>query len=285
MNGRLIHIGQVILDLVMRVPALPTSGHDVLATTTDLTPGGGINVMAAAARSGADVLYAGTHGTGPFGDRVRAALQAEGIATAQPPTDESGTGICVALIEENGERTFVTGTGAGGRLHLDNVQVNETDLIYVTGYTLLDPANQLALQTWLAALPPVQVLLDPGPLAADLPLDDLLKYVTILSCNTTEAKALHLPTTATVIIRTGASGCTITHAGRTRHIPGYPVTPVDTNGAGDTHCGVLAAELLRGTDLETAARRANAAAALSVLHQGPATAPTRQQITDFLAAP
>ncbi|XVQ08547.1 PfkB family carbohydrate kinase [Spirillospora sp. CA-255316] len=302
LNGRLIHTGQVILDVVMRVPALPTSGHDVLATTTDLLPGGGINVMAAAARSGADVLYAGTHGTGPFGDRVRAALKTEGITLAHPPGDESATGMCVALIEENGERTFITGTGAEGRLHLNDltaVQVTEADLIYVTGYTLLNPANHTTLQTWLATLPPAKVLLDPGPLAADLPLDDFLKHVSILSCNITEAQALtnqptpttaastllkQLPPQATVIVRTGPSGCTLAHEGRTTHIAGHPVDPVDTNGAGDTHCGVLAAELLRGTDLETAARRANAAAALSVLHRGPTTAPTHQEITDFLTA-
>ncbi|MFC5747966.1 PfkB family carbohydrate kinase [Actinomadura rugatobispora] len=298
---RLIHTGQVILDLVMRVPALPTSGHDVLATTTDLLPGGGLNVMAAAARSGADVLYAGTHGTGPFGDRVRAALHAEGIAIAHPPGDESATGTCVALIEENGERTFITGTGAEGRLSLDDlntIQVTEADLIYVTGYTLLNPANETTLQTWLATLPG-KVLLDPGPLAADLPLDDFLKHVDILSCNISEAQALtnqptlgtaatalleRLPAHATVIVRTGPSGCTIAHEDQITHITGHPVTPIDTNGAGDTHCGVLAAELLRGIDLETAARRANAAAALSVLHRGPTTAPTRQEITAFLAS-
>jgi sugar/nucleoside kinase (ribokinase family) len=301
LNGRLIHTGQVILDLVMRVPALPASGRDVLATTTDLVPGGGINVMAAAARSGADVLYAGTHGTGPFGDRVRAALHAEGIALAHPPGDESATGMCVALIEENGERTFITGTGAEGVLPLDalnTIEVTEADLIYVTGYTLLNAANRTALQTWLTSRP-AKVLLDPGPLAADLPLDDFLKHVAVLSCNITEAQALtneptpataasalfnRLPPEATVIVRTGPSGCTLAHQGRTTHIPGHPVDPVDTNGAGDTHCGVLAAELLRGATLETAARRANAAAALSVLHRGPATAPTHHQITEFLTA-
>jgi sugar/nucleoside kinase (ribokinase family) len=54
---------------------------------------------------------------------------------------------------------------------------------------------------------------------------------------------------------------------------------VDTNGAGDTHCGVLAAELLQGATLLDAAVRANAAAALSVTRPGPATAPGRAEIT------
>ena len=289
-DGRLIHTGQVILDLVMRVPEVPASGQDVLASATDLLPGGGFNVMAAAARSGAAVLYAGAHGTGPFGDRVREALAREGIAVARPPGDESATGMCVALVEEDGERTFITGTGAEGRLDLDAltaIEVTETDLVYVTGYSLLNPGNRAVLKAWLPDLPG-RVLLDPGPLAAHLPLTDVLEDVSFLSCSASEAQDSfldHLPPQATAIIRTGPSGCTLVRGGERTPVPGFPVTPVDTNGAGDTHCGVLAAELLRGSDLETAARRANAAAALSVLRPGPATAPTREEISGFLAAP
>jgi ribokinase len=68
------------------------------------------------------------------------------------------------------------------------------------------------------------------------------------------------------------------------HLPGIPVAAFDTTGAGDAHCGVLAAELLRGTDLTAAAARANAAAAIAVTRPGPATAPTRAEV-DALVAP
>ena len=65
----------------------------------------------------------------------------------------------------------------------------------------------------------------------------------------------------------GANGCHVLARGgeRVRSFPAArPDRPVvDTNGAGDTHCGVLAAMLLEGADLPTAALRANAAAALS----------------------
>ncbi|HKN51533.1 MAG TPA: sugar kinase, partial [Amycolatopsis sp.] len=39
MIGRLIHTGQAVIDLVMRVPRLPERGGDVLATTTEPLPG------------------------------------------------------------------------------------------------------------------------------------------------------------------------------------------------------------------------------------------------------
>lgn len=61
-------------------------------------------------------------------------------------------------------------------------------------------------------------------------------------------------------------------------IPGFPVIPVDTNGAGDCHTGVLCAGLAYGNTLADAVRTANAAAAIAVTRRGPATCPTRQEI-------
>jgi sugar/nucleoside kinase (ribokinase family) len=57
---------------------------------------------------------------------------------------------------------------------------------------------------------------------------------------------------------------------------------VDTNGAGDTHTGVLLAERAAGASWSHAAARANAAGAIKVTRRGPDTAPTRAEIDDFL---
>ena len=302
MNGRLIHTGQVLMDLVMRVPALPERGGDVLARDTELTLGGGFNVMAAAVRSGAAVTYAGAHGSGRFSDQARAALAAEGIVLAQRPVAEADLGVCVVMVDDGGERTFVTSTGAEGRLRpqqLASVSVTSADLVYVTGYSLMHKANRAALLSWLPGIA-ARVLFDPGPLAAEIPagvLEALLPSFAVLSCNATEARALsgsdtieaaaaklagRLTTGAAVVVRDGPGGCVLACEGEIRRIAGFPVEAVDTNGAGDTHCGVLGAEMLRGTVLETAAYRANAAAALSVQRRGPATAPSRAEIDAFL---
>lgn len=295
MIGRLVHTGQVVVDLVMAVPELPSAGGDVLATSTDLLPGGGFNVMSAAARSGVRVLYAGSHGTGGFGDTARAALAAEGIELAHAPTPDMDTGVVVALVDATGERTFATGTGAEGQLRadrLEHVRPAPDDVVYVTGYSLLHPSNRIALLSWLPRLPGSMVLFDPGPLVGSIDPETLravLSTVDILSCNAPEAKVLGsanpeelaklLSATASVVVRAGAAGCLVHQEGRTTEVPGFAVDVVDTNGAGDTHCGVLAAELLHGATLLDAAVRANAAAALSVTRRGPATAPGRAEIT------
>jgi ribokinase len=300
--GRLVHTGQVIIDLVLRVPGLPPPGGDVFASHTELTPGGGFNVLAAAARAGADVLYLGGHGSGRFGDLVRDALAAERITVALPPVPDADTGICVVLVDDAGERTFVTGTGAEPALDPDAlaaVRIDAADLVYVSGYSLLARDKAAVLLDRLEDLAGPTVLVDPGPLAAELDAGlwhRLLRRTGILSTNAREARLLTgrndlsaasttlagLPASGTVVVRDGAAGCLLTRDGRTERVPGVPVAAVDTTGAGDAHCGVFAAELLRGADLHTAAVRANAAAAIAVTRRGPATAPTRAEVDALL---
>nr|WP_042198750.1 PfkB family carbohydrate kinase [Kibdelosporangium sp. MJ126-NF4]CEL23528.1 Ribokinase [Kibdelosporangium sp. MJ126-NF4]CTQ89142.1 Ribokinase (EC 2.7.1.15) [Kibdelosporangium sp. MJ126-NF4] len=283
MTGRLIHTGQVVVDLVLRIDQIPPRGGDVLATAFQQTAGGGFNVMAAARRAGADVVYAASHGRGPYGDVIRDALAHEGIQVAHPVT-EPDSGISIALVEGDGERTFITSPDAVG--HFGPVATGPDDLVYLTGYSLTHQHNVDALLAWLPSTRGT-VLLDPGPLVGDIPAETwraVLPFVTILSSNATETATLPTVDVPVRVLRTGRDGCQVVHNGQTTHVPGFPVTAVDTNGAGDAHCGVLAAELLRGNDLVTAATRANAAAAIAVTRLGPATAPSRAEVDALVEA-
>ena len=197
MNTRLVFAGEAIVDLVMRVPALPERGGDMLAASSSIQVGGGFNIMAAAARQGLPVVYAGGHGTGPWGDRVRTALAAEGIAVLRAPDPETDTGFDVALVEADGERTFVTSLGAETLREpgaWDPVRVRAGDLVYVSGYGLVAPDSGAILGAWAAALPPEALLfVDPGPLVADIPgtvLGPVLSRSDWWSCNQREAALL-----------------------------------------------------------------------------------------------
>jgi sugar/nucleoside kinase (ribokinase family) len=191
---RLLFAGEAIVDVVMRVPALPPRGGDALATAAEITAGGGFNVMAAAARQGLPVLYAGGHGTGPWGDVVRAALAVEGIGLLRPPDPDRDTGFDVALVEPDAERTFVTRLGAEavpGPGAWALVRPQPGDAVYVSGYGLVPPRSGPALGDWAASLPAgVLLFLDPGPLVAQIPaavLDPVLARCDWLSCNHREA--------------------------------------------------------------------------------------------------
>jgi len=321
--SRLVFAGEAIVDLLMWVPALPERGGDMLAESSAVQVGGGFNIMAAAARQGLSVVYAGGHGTGPWGDKVRAALEDEGIDVLRPPDPNADTGFDVALVEADGERTFVTSLGAESLREpgsWDAVQLWPGDAVYVSGYGLVPPESGPVLGTWAAGLPTgVLLFLDPGPLVADIPeavLGPVLSRCDWYSCNQREAELLagvqdpveaarllaRRTGRAGVIVRAGPEGCVLAlrvagpadqvgqvgQVGRVglslSLIPAPAVVAVDTTGAGDAHSGVFLAGLADGLAPAEAAWRANAAAALTVTRSGPAVSPSLAELDEFLAA-
>ncbi|NVZ70056.1 PfkB family carbohydrate kinase [Pseudomonas costantinii] len=303
--SRLLHTGQVIVDLVMALDTLPATGGDVLAKSASFEAGGGFNVMAAARRNGLPVVYLGRHGNGRFGDLARAAMRAEGVEMAQPASEGKDTGLCVSLTEATTERTFISHIGAEGDLSAEDlagVVPRADDYVYVSGYSLLLAGKAQALLDWLLALPrEISVVFDPGPLvkAPDSALMvALLPRIDIWTSNGPEALAFtgarsladalldlnrHLPVETLLVVRDGPNGCWVSRRGKAEHVPGFKVTAVDSNGAGDAHAGVFLAGLAVGLPPAQAARRANAAAALAVTRWGPATSPGTAEVDALLA--
>jgi len=294
---RLVSLGSVIVDLVLEVPRLPDRGGDVLASQRGTAAGGAFNVLSAAARLGLAGLYAGPHGTGPFGDLVRAALTRERVEVSQRPNPNIDTGWTLAMVEPDGERTFVTVTGADALVDpeaLRQVRYKDGDAVYVSGYDLAYPGAGIAIAAHVAAMrQDLIVVLDPGPLAADIEarrLAAVLRRVDILSLNGREVEALgglkavmgQVGPTTTVILRRGPDGATI-HGPSSEplSIPSVPVAAVDTSGAGDVHVGANLAGLARGMSWPEAVLFANRAAAYAVSRPGPAAGPTDEQLEKF----
>ncbi|PTT33529.1 PfkB family carbohydrate kinase [Pseudomonas sp. HMWF021] len=301
---KMLHTGQVIIDLVMAVDQLPQIGGDVLAQSAAFEAGGGFNVMAAAVRNGLPVVYLGRHGTGRFGDLARQAMNAEGIHIGIQTPAQRDTGICVALTDASAERSFISYIGAEGEVteeDLNSVAAEAGDYVYVSGYSLLHAGKAQALLDWTLALPEgISVVFDPGPLveSPDSPLmRALLPRIDVWTSNSVEALrftgaadiaaaldrlAEHLPKDVLMVVRDGPQGCWIQQAGERRQVSGFAVKAVDSNGAGDAHAGVFVAGLAQGLNALEAALRANAAAALAVTRWGPATAPGAAEVDGFI---
>lgn len=302
---RVIHTGQALVDVVLEVPGLPRRGGNVVAQGCARHAGGAVTILLAAARSGARCVHAGAHGTGPHGDTVRSALADDGVELASPPVLDQDTGSCLVLLEPGGERTFVTTHEAEREISvasLDAAHPRPGDLVCVSGYSLHGRTRE-PLLAWLAGLPEgVVVVLDPGDALEGLPAElvtQVLARTSVWTSNLDEASALTgasgmadaadavralLPAGAAAIVRDGPAGCAVSvcDAGATV-LAGFPERAVDTNGAGDTHTGVLVAERARGTGWVEACRRANAAAAVKVTRRGPTTAPGHAEIDAYLA--
>jgi sugar/nucleoside kinase (ribokinase family) len=301
---RLILVDSVVVDIVLNVDALPERGSDTLAEHSDSFAGGGFNVMAAASRLGLASVYGGVVGLGPFAAIAQEAMRQEDIVVATAPNDELDTGFVVALIEDGGERTFLSSVGAEATLstaQLDELDVNENDYVYFSGYALLHESNSRALLRFLQRIPAATTFLfDPGPIVSDIAasfLDAVFERVDWFSCNEREARLMTKLADATaavgtlrgrlhrggVIVRTGAEGCVVAESeGDAVAVPGFRVASIDTNGAGDCHVGAFAAGLARGQSPVESARWANAAAAWSVTKVGPATCPTIEELDEFL---
>jgi ribokinase len=314
MSGRIISMGSIIVDLAIRVPALPERGGDVLGSRPELAVGGGFNLMSAAKRQGAMVVYGGVVGVGDRGTMVLDSLTTGAIEVGQPPI--SGlldTGVCVTLIEDQGERTFITSPGAEAVLTsegLAGLHVEAGDWVAVSGYDLAYEQSAGPLAGWIESLPPsVNLFLDPGPLVREIDADVWTRVVhvcDVLSVNEQEAASiagglqsgsiddLHravrqnskLRDSAYLVIRRGPAGSSVDGGHLLDLVEvGAPVVEArDTTGAGDTHAGVLVADLATGSPIETALQRANVAAAVAVTRYGPATAPLRTEVDEILSA-
>lgn len=305
---RLVLVGSVLADVTMLVNKMPERGGDTLARSMSVETGGGFNVLAAAVRAGLPAALAGRTGAGPFGAMVRTDLAAEGIVPLIGSPDSGDTGISVTIIEPDGERTFLTSPGVESELSaqaLGQVEVEPTDIVYVSGYDLCYPVTGPSVAGWARSLPADAVLaVDPGPLADHIPAEvfrPVLERTDLLSLNKRETSLLtegddpaeaaaqllgRLREGALVAMRRGPEGAYVAGGRLGRHpvaVAAPEVSVVDTTGAGDTFTGVFIAKLAAGLDPVEAARLGCAAAALSVSRRGSATAPTEAELKEFLA--
>jgi len=312
--GRVVLMGQILVDLAVRGEALPTPGGDVWAIDEGMHVGGGFNALVAARRMGAEAVSLSPIGDGPYSSLIQAALAREGITDLGPRIVGIDNGFCIAFTDRTGERTFISTKGAETMAPesawADFVRtMNPGDVLYVDGYLMDHPANREAAEAALRVLPEgVRVLLDVSPvigIPSDLPSDDV-----IVSMNHREAQEIgqqrgdssvcdrcREPHEAArvmlgllgrpVLVRAGVAGAYFVRPAGTApnasnedaaHIPTPHVEAIDTNGAGDAHSGVLAASLAQRIPMERALLLANCAGALSTTAVGPASCPTRQEI-------
>lgn len=301
---RVLHTAQALVDVILEIDELPPRGGNANARSETWYAGGAVTTLIAAARTGATAVHGGAHGTGPHGDVIREALARDGVTLSDAKRPDMDTGYCTVLLEPSAERTFLTVYGAERDItaaSLATLEPEPGDLVCVSGYSLFEPTRAPLLE-FLEALPEgVDVVLDPGAPFATFPREvqnRVLSRTTVWTSNADEAKALTqldaledtpesirrwLAPGAAVVVRDGERGCMVFHHGRGTQIPAFPQKAVDTNGAGDTHTGVLLAERALGTDWESAATRANAAAAIAVTRHGTESAPTRAEVDAFLA--
>ncbi|MEA2651587.1 MAG: ribokinase [Chloroflexota bacterium] len=296
----MVVIASLNVDLVVVADRLPLPGETVLGGEFGMHDGGkGANQAVAAARVGARVSIIGAVGTDAHGERAVASLVAEGIDTTRiRHLDADLTGVAIIAVGPRGENQIVVAPGANALLELDDddrVLIGSADVV-LTGHEVPSGASIDALRTAHAA--GITAILNPAPARALS--SEVLSLGPILTPNEHElVVAIGNDVTATaldelatrnqgpVIVTQGPAGALLAEGDRRSRFDGR-LAPrvVDTTGAGDTFCGVLAAWLGEGRPLDEAIEAANAAGALSVAAVGArAGMPTRDALETFLHQP
>ena len=270
----IVVFGSINADLFFSFAKLPRRGETVLTDSFTFCPGGkGANQAAAAARDGAAVRFVGAVGQDTNAAPCLAALAAAGVDISGIHTVDGVTGTAVISVEESGENQILVASGANMKASSDWL----TDDLLGEGTTLLLqmelPQADTEAAIRHARARNCRVILNDAPLG---PLSaEAMREVDILIANEEEAMGL-LGTASglenadlarglaglcrgTGIVTIGADGVIVAAEGHCFQVPALPIRPVDTVGAGDTFCGVLAAALDRGESLPDATRRAAAA--------------------------
>jgi ribokinase len=288
MSRRVVVLGSVNTDLMLRCSQLPVPGQTVRGRDFHSLPGGkGANQAVAAARLGASVSFVGCVGDDEFGRSARQILAAEGIDTQHLHSDAgASTGIAMILVDDTGQNCIALAAGANAALSIAHVDAARATIqgagLLICQLECPLPVVQHGIA--LAHAAGVPVLLNPAPMQALPP--ELLAQVDVLVPNETEAAALiKLPPGAafdavaaaarlrelgppTVIVTLGAHGVQLASDGISMHLEAPAVQAVDTTGAGDTFIGAYAAAWCGGASLTAAIEYAQQAAALSVTRAG-----------------
>ncbi|MES2784839.1 MAG: sugar kinase [Pseudomonadota bacterium] len=249
------------------------------------------NAAIAAARQGAQVGYLSALGDDVYGRMLRDLWTAEGVDHTDVRTDaDAFTAVYFVDHDAKGHQfSFFRKGSAASRMKpqdLPRERIAQAKILHLSGISAA--ISDTACDTCFAAIDiaraaGVQVSFDTNlrlklwPIArARAVMRDLIRLSDICLPSLEDVSAISgltdpdalldfcLRLGATVVaLKMGEQGAYVTD-GRVRvRIPPHPCRPVDATGAGDTFGGALLARLVAGDGLETAARYATVAAALS----------------------
>ena len=289
--------GAATWDALALVDRYPGADERVVASEVAFAGGGPAATAAvAAARLGHRTAFCGAVGADEEGERIVDALREEGVDTSGVtviPTMRSGASL-VVVASATATRAISNrplrpadpfGSDAGRELLAASAWVHVDHLGW--------PALMAGRSAESAANPP-QLSYDGGHLLAGFTcagLDVFAPTLQALQARYGDRPAAELVDAArregaaVVVATDGANGCHLLDLdGRYSHVPGFKVDVVSTLGAGDVFHGALVASLAAGNPPVEAARRANAAAALSCRAlDGRSAIPTSAELDKFFA--
>ena len=291
--SRVLVLGNAGTDLSLRLPRLPRPGETLVGSGLARAPGGkGLNQAVVASRTGVETCFLAPVGDDPEGRFIAGQLAAEAFTSLRLVMVAHATDVSVLMVGPDGENSIVTAGPCAEALGAAVAAEFASDA--VPGDVLLLQGN-LSQQATLAAAGAgarrgALVLLNPAPLR--WPAHAVLAECAATVANRLEAAqvtrrddpheaalALRGMGPSLAVVTLGAAGCVYADQAGTHDLPAIPAHAVDTTGAGDTFCGVLAACFARGWGVPDALQAAQKAAAITIGRAGAYSAlPRRDEV-------
>jgi len=297
-------VGSSNTDMVIKLTRIPRPGETVLGGEFFMAAGGkGANQAVAAARAGGEVTFIARVGADDFGRKAVAGFRRDGIRVKHIVGDQkAASGVALIFVAPDGENSIAVAPGANANLNPVDIKraksaIAGADVLLMQLEVPLAAVKEAVRIAWKAGVP---MILNPAPAR---PLnDDILRHVSVLTPNETEAELLartrirgesDLKPAAdrllafgvrAVLMTLGAKGVYIATKERREIVPAFKVKTVDTTAAGDAFNGALAVALAEGRPILEAARFACAAAALSTTRMGAQPSlPRRREIEKMMS--
>lgn len=297
----IVVFGSLNIDLVLPVEDFPKPGETTFCDDYVWLSGGkGMNQAVAAARAGSAVTMVGCVGNDGFGETLLSALKADNIETKFVKRSSKSSGCATVMVDNHGENQILVARGANADVvasQLSDVKIGP-DTLCVLQMEVPIPSVEEAVRSIKSR--GGRVMLNVAP---SRPFDySICENVDILVLNEIEAQdmAIRLGLSdgdseeriAQMIAKKFNLFCIVTLGGEGSigcHADGAVMRVqasrfgevVDTTGAGDCYCGVLAAAIDQGYGYHEAMARASVASGLSVLVRGAQTgSPTKAKIDE-----
>jgi sugar/nucleoside kinase (ribokinase family) len=258
-------LGDLLLDVIVRLDEPLSPGADALAVTHAGAGGQAANVAAWSAELGADARFIGKRAADAAGRLVDEHIRARGVELVGPVVS-GRNGVVVSVVGPDGDRTMASDRGVAPDLaasELEHAWLADADVLHLSGYSLMrTPIDEAAVHAaQLARRAGARISIDLsawtrirdfGPRAFRERIEQLEPDVAFANEPEWEIVGGAYALARTSVIKRGARGITIVGDVQAE-VAGLPVDVVDSTGAGDA---LAAGFLVGGPQLavETAAR-------------------------------
>lgn len=296
---KIVVVGSINMDVVIRVPHIPAVGETILAKGQSLYGGGkGANQAIAASRLGGKVYMIGRLGEDAHAKELYRGLVENGVNVEGIEFDSKvTTGTAYIYVSDQGDNNIVVNPGANSQVDINQIKRHET-LFEDADYCLIQMEIPIETVEYVIALckkKNIRVLLNPAP-AHDIS-DKALKDLYMILPNETEleilggrqggleemAEGLFKKGVKNVLVTLGQKGCMLVNHEGIKAFPAPPFTPVDTTAAGDAFVAGMTVGLSEGMELDRAIKLASYSAGITISKEGAQVSlPDREAVNAYL---